>query len=90
MKKNESEFLSFRLEELTTQIERTIFDLTKNQRIFLLQNFKLITILTYIVNLVNIITELLKNNLIEKIQRKQINQFISKIIFYLSFIILFK
>ena len=33
---------------------------------------------------------MIKNNLVEKVQRKQLNHFISKIIFYLTFVILFK
>ena len=57
---------------------------------FLLKNFKIESILNYVVNLTNIINEMLKNNLIEKLQRKQVNHFISKLIFYTTFIMLFK
>ena len=56
----------------------------------LLKNFKIESILNYVVNLTNIINEMLKNNLIEKLQRKQVNHFMSKLIFYTTFIMLFK
>lgn len=71
------------------QIQK-IIKFSKKEKILLLRNFKLITIFSYIVNLVNIITQIIKNNLVEKVQRKQLNHFISKIIFYLSFVILLK
>lgn len=79
----------FKKTDYYEQIQK-IIKLNKKEKIFLLQNFKLVTIFSYIVNLVNIITQMIKNNLVEKVQRKELNHFISKIIFYLTFVILFK
>lgn len=79
----------FKKTDYYEQIQK-IIKLNKKEKIFLLRNFKLVTIFSYIVNLVNIITQMIKNNLVEKVQRKQLNYFISKIIFYLTFVILFK
>ena len=67
-----------------------IYKLKLNTKQFLLKNFRILSILNYVVNLTNIINEMLKNNLIEKLQRKQVNNFICKLIFYTTFIILFK